>query len=392
MKILQVLQTMAPSYGGPVQALKTYARWLAEAGHDVTIVTTNADYPRGRISGPVNEAIQEQGYEIRRFPVSFSPYVYSPALGHWLRKHISEFDVVHIHGIYRYPPIAAARAARRSGVPYIMRTHGTLDPFIFNKAERRKLKRLHEHLFDFPALNGAKFIHFTAEDERRLVEPLGLRARSAIIPVGIDPTPFSVADHDGEMRKRLGINDRPMILFFGRLTPKKGLDISIKAFARVKAKFPDAVFVIAGPDNENFTPNVERWLGESNIRDSTILLGMTSGKERIGLLRDADVFVLQSYTENFGISVVEAIAAGTPVVISNNVNLWPDVEHYNAGLVTPCDPEAAAQAIVSVLEKPELRRTLVEGGKRLLDEKYGKKVVTAQLLSLYQQAISDKIS
>ena len=384
MRILHVLQSIAPAYGGPVQALRTYAKWLAAAGEDVTVATTNHDVPKGRVPGLTNMPIQEDGYVVWRFETTFHPYAYSVQMGKWLAGNIDTFDVVHIHGLYRYPPIAAARIARDRGVPYIMRPYGSLDPYLHNKAERRTFKRIHELFFDFPALNHASAIQYTAEDERRLVQPLGLRAPTTVIPIGLDAKIFDRPDLDGRMRAKLGIGDRPLLLFFGRLAQKKGLDISIKAFARVRAKIPNALFVIAGPDNEGMRPLIERWLDESGVRDAAILPGMIDGDDRIGLLRDADLFVLQSHTENFGISVVEAMAAGTPVVISDQINLWRDVVEYDAGLVTPCDPDLAAEAMLKAMEDKTLRAKLLNGGEKLLSERYSREAVTQQLMSLYR--------
>jgi len=306
-------------------------------------------------------------------------------MGRWLQENISDFDVVHIHGLYRYPPIAAARQARTHDVPYIMRPFGSLDPYLYNKAERRGFKRLHELLFDFPALNSASAIQYTANEEMLLAKPLGLRAPAAIIPIGLDSNIFKRADLDGRMRRSLGIGNRPLVLFFGRLAQKKGLDISIQAFAQVRDKIPDAVFVVAGPDNDGFKPQIEKWLDEAGVRSSTIFPGMVTGEDRIALLRDADLFVLQSYTENFGISVVEALAAETAVVISDRINLWPDIAEYNAGLITPCEASLAAEAMLKVLQDRDLRIQMIRGGDRLLKERYSRDAVVRQLLSLYHR-------
>jgi glycosyltransferase involved in cell wall biosynthesis len=310
-------------------------------------------------------------------------------MGRWLQQHIAEFDVAHIHGIYRYPPLVAARLARANRIPYVMRPHGSLDPYLLNKPQRRLPKRIHEWLFDFPAINDASAIHFTTKEEKALVAHLNLKAPSAIIPVGLDAKIFNRTDLDGRMRTKFGIGNRPMILFMGRLTPKKGLDISAKAFGRVRAKIPEAAIVVAGPDNEGFRPQVDKWLEDSGIHDA-IFPGMVTGDDRIGLLRDADVFVLQSYTENFGISVVEASAAGTPVIISDKVNLWPDIEEYEAGLVTPCDAGAAAQAMLTVLKEKSLRARLSNGGQRLISERYSREIVVNQLKKLYSDLKRDR--
>lgn len=390
MKILHVLETMAPAYGGPVRAIQTYATWLGAAGEDVTICTTDKDVPSGIIRGPVNTPIQENGYTLWRFATDLHPYAYSRQMGHWLKSHVGRFDIVHVHGLYRYPPIAAARHARRHNVPYIMRPFGSLDPYLYNKAERRSFKRFHELLFDFPALNNASAIQYTADEEMALTKPLGLRAPAIIIPVGLDADIFDRPDLDGRMRKKLGVGNRPLVLFFGRLAPKKGLDISIRAFARVREQFPDAVFVIAGPDNDGMKPQVEQWLDEAGVRGSTILPGMLNGDDRIALLRDADLFVLQSHTENFGISVVEALAAGTAVVISDRINLWPDIAQYDAGLITPCEASLAADAMIKVLADKNLQLQLVQGGSKLINERYSRTAIVNQLLVLYRKAISEK--
>jgi glycosyltransferase involved in cell wall biosynthesis len=148
------------------------------------------------------------------------------------------------------------------------------------------------------------------------------------------------------------------------------LDILIKAFGMLTKDHPDAMLVITGPDNENFGSKVREWINQEGIHDKVIFTGMLTGQAKLAVLRDADLFVLPSYSENFGISVVEAMACGTPVVISDKVNIWREVVEHQAGKVAPCDPRAFYERIDELLTNLPLAKILGENGRELVQEYY----------------------
>ena len=206
------------------------------------------------------------------------------------------------------------------------------------------------------------------------------------MPLGVNPAEFDALPPRGSFRAlHPQLGSRRLVVFLGRVTPKKGLDVLVAAFARVAAEVPDAHLVIAGPDDGGHGRTVRRMIDALGLRERTTTTGMVAGREKLALLADADVWVLPSYTENFAIAAVEALASGAPVVISDRVNIHRDVAGAGAGLVTPCDPAAVAAAIARVLGDAGLRERLRAAGPALVRRSFTWDVAAGRLLSLYAE-------
>jgi glycosyltransferase involved in cell wall biosynthesis len=236
----------------------------------------------------------------------------------------------------------AARAAQQKGVPYVIAPQGMLDPWSLRQS--RWVKRLYMLLRLRRNLNRAAAIQFTADLERELTAPLGLRAPAIIEPNGIDLAEYHDLPPRGAARQRHGVPPGLMLLFLSRLHPKKGLDLLIPAFAR--AELEDATLVIAGPaDSAAYEAELRRLVREHGIEQRVIFTGMLHGSDRLALMADADLFVLPSYQENFGIVVAEALACGCPVLVSDQVNIHRDIAAAAVGAVFPLDVDAIAREL-----------------------------------------------
>lgn len=368
MKILHAIATIAARDGGPSKACFEMARAVARRGHDVSIYTTNMDGP-GVLDVPVGEAVERDGVTLRHFPVTFPRFWgTSPDMARALAAAIPEVDVVHLHSLYMFHDKVVGRECRRSGVPYIMRPHGTLDPYLYRR--RRLRKTLMELWFQNAVTRNAARIHFTTEEEMQLAEPHVFGVPGIVVPNGLDTDEYENLPPRGGFRaKHSDIGERPIVLFFGRLNFKKGLDILTRAFADVAARVPDARLVVAGPD-DGMLAKTQAWAAEYGIAERTTFTGMVTGADKLALLADSDLFVLPSYTENFGIAVVEAMACGLPVAISDKVNLWHEVARADAGWVTPTEAVAFADAIVAALADRDGARAKGERGRRLVADRY----------------------
>ena len=381
---------MAPSSGGPTQVLKELLIAQGTAGHQVCLATTDRD-------NPVNERLTQEYFaylsstiaSVHAFPVAHSPMLFSPQLAHWLRRSLRRFDIVHVHGLYRFPPTCAAWQARRQGVPYIVRPHGSLDPYLYDKstAGHVRLKRLYERWFDLPNLHAAGAIHYTAEEERERAAFLKLRAPSFVVPNGLDWERYRTLPARGALRARWGLGDAPLVLFLGRLHFKKGLDLLIPAFDTLRRQIPDAQLVIAGPENDDYGQQVRGWVGERNLQAAVHFVGPLQGADVVRAYVDADVFALPSYTENFGMTVVEALACALPVVISDQVNIHAEVSGAGAGLVTHCDADEVAQGLETLLNDAERRRAMGEAGRRLVQARYTWPAIVESLTAEYERVI-----
>lgn len=390
MKILHVIAQMAASSGGPTTVLKSLALAQSLDGHRVDLCCSDRDVPVAKKIDPeFLRILHDSGIGIYEFETFDITVLFSHGMASWLRANIKFYDIVHVHGLHLFPSTCAAYQARRQRVPCIIRPHGSLDPYLYGKSSRSLLlKRLWVRWFDLPNLHGASAIHYTTEDERERASFLELRAPSFVVPNGLDWARFATLPARGAFRARLGIGHAPLVLFLSRLNFKKGLDLLVPAFARVRARIPDAVLAIVGPDNEGYGTKVHGWVTEQGLVDAVRFVDHLDGEAVLQAYVDADVFALPSYTENFGMVVAESLACGTPVVISDQVNIHGEVAAAGAGLVTRCDAGEVAEAICILLADADRRRAMGAAGRALVQRKWTWDVVARQLTAEYEQVIA----
>lgn len=363
MRIAHVLPMVSWRFGGPVAGVLDSAEALVALGHDVTVFSTTL----GRVpwSGDRREMLPEEmpevaaGVDVELFEVK-EPLrlMYSPAMKRRLGAVIDQFDVLHVHSLWLYPQFAAQRAARRSGVPYVVSPHGSLDPYLRSRGRARKA--LSTLLWQRGMMKHAAVLHITTEEEGRLISDVVPEVPHVLVPNGVWVDRFREADGNGERfrKKHLDGFEGPLVMFFSRVNYKKGVDILIRSMSSVLRRVPSAHLAIVGPDDEGLTSSLERLVASLNLESRVTFTGPLFGPERDDALAAADVWALPSHTENFGIAVVEAMAAGLATVISPDVNLAAGIERAGAGLVVRQEPGPFGDAIASVLTEPELRRTV----------------------------------
>jgi glycosyltransferase involved in cell wall biosynthesis len=306
----------------------------------------------------------------------------------FIDREIASFDVVHIHGLYRFPVSYAALAARRRKIPYIVQVHGQLDPYLYAQSSRSVwFKRLYEKVFDIPNMNKAGAILFTAQEEQQRAAFLNLEAPKCVIPNGIDWRRYENLPRRGALRAKWGLENHKIVLFLGRLHHKKGLDLLIPAFAKLRQSCPQARLVIAGPADDGYGDQVRAWIDDHESRDFARFVGMLDPSDVIQAYIDADVFVLPSYTENFGMTVVEAMACQLPVVISDQVNIHAEIADAGCGLVVPCDAARIADALVRLLNDEHERKAMGVAGRRTARERFSWSTIVDDVIDQYDRVI-----
>jgi glycosyltransferase involved in cell wall biosynthesis len=385
MQILHVIPSLAARDGGPAKAAIEMCRELLRRGEHTEIYTTNAD-GTGCLDVPLGWQTEVGGVTVTYFPINGGHYYkYSSALAVALKTNISKFDLVDINSLYQFPSTAAAHYCRKQEVPYVIRPHGTLDPFMFR--HHRPRKWLYESLFERRNLRAAAAVHFTTAEELELASSLGLSFRGLIAPLGVE---FEDAPDDWERIVSTTwpeLAGKEIVLFLSRINFKKGLDILAHAFGRIHGERKDVHLVIAGPDNEGYGADVRKWLAAGDCLSSVTFTGMVQGALKASLLKRARLFILPSYTENFGIAVVEAMGAGLPVVISNKVNIWREINDARAGLVVNTDLDEVADAVLALLANPPMARELGHRGCRLAREHFSWEAAGCHLLDLYRTVV-----
>lgn len=393
--MLQVIPSVGPLRGGPSQVVRQLAASLAKAGIESHVATTNDNAAR-TLDVPLGVPVAEDGVTYWYFPRQLRFYTFSWPLAAWLRANVANYDLVHIHALFSWAAIPASHWAYWKGVPYVVRPLGTLNTW--GMTERRPwLKAASFRLIESRIVTHAALMHYTSDQERIEAESLGIRTRAAVIPnplpsvrrVGsLDPTSADPTVTRGAFRRlHPQLGNRPLVLFLSRIDPKKGVDLLLRAFADVRARVDGAVLVVAGDRSSPYAKEMEALAASLGVQADVVWTGFIAGDQKAALLADADVFVLPSHSENFGIAVAEAMGAGLPVVVSDQVAIAGDVAGANAGLVVPRDASAIADAIVQLLSDAELRVAAGRNGQRLATASYSEEAVTRQLLDVYNQLV-----
>jgi glycosyltransferase involved in cell wall biosynthesis len=363
MNILHVIAGLDARTGGPASALIGLSAAQARAGMNVSVISGRRD---GDDNTPA-ETLQNAGVSVDLIGPVAGPLARHADIAPTVLKRIASADVVHIHGLWEEMQHQAALASRRANIPYIIRPCGMLDPWSIRQS--RWKKKLYMAWRLRRNLNAAAALHFTADIERDLTKPLGLTSPAIVEPNGVDLSEFENPPPAGTFREQYPIaNGRKLVLFMSRLHHKKGLDKLIPAFARLKDK--TAVLAIAGPDSDGYQTIVEKMIADAGIADRVFFTGMLWRERRIAALADADLFVLPSYQENFGIVVVESLAAGTPVVVSDQVNLHPEISAAGVGGVVPLDVEQLAREMDRWLGDDEMRKNTGDKAKQFARDRY----------------------
>ncbi len=328
MKILHTISSVDARYGGPIEGIKQLAAVSKALGDVVEIASLDSPDDHEARACPLPVYALGPG----RFK-----YRYAPRFESWLRQNSRTYDVVVVNGIWQFHSLATWRALRRSGTPYVVFTHGMLGPWFKHRYPLKHLKKcLYWPWFEYRVLRDAGAVLFTCEEERLLARESFSRYSACERVVGYGTRR---ARGNAEIQREAFLSSFPqlrgkkLVLFLGRIHPIKGCDLALQAFARVLAADPDWHLVLAGPDQLRECERLERLAADLNLSNRVTWTGMIVGDKKFGALRCADVFLLPSHHENFGVAVAEALAYGVPTLISNKVNIWREVEADGAGIV-----------------------------------------------------------
>ena len=353
MRVLHVIPSAAPIDGGPNHAVRALARGLVSRGVDVTVATTNAA-GASALDVPLVTPVIEDGVVYRYFPRTVpGSWKFSWPLTRWLFAHAGRYDVVHVHALFSYATIPGCRAAARAPVPYVLRPLGTLSEW--SLAHRSWKKRPYYALLERSHLEAASAIHVTSDAEAADVERLGYGSRARVIPLGVDvaaqPQPQRPVDASAPLR----------VLFLSRLHEKKNLPLLLRALASIHNAARPIELTVAGAGEPRYRAELESLAESLGFHARVRFVGHLDGDAKQNAFENADVFVLPSAHENFGIAVAEALASGLPVIVTPGVALAPNVAAAGAGLVVSATEDDLASALRWAAENPA---ALVEMGER----------------------------
>ncbi len=367
MRILHVNPTAGLAYGGPVVWVFEASAVLAEQG--VKSVLLTADEPE-------SEDIRLSPMEtVGVGPGTMGAFAKCDALPQWIEDHAKEFDVVVFHAIFTHSAWAGHKAAVRAGLPYVVFTHGMLDPWFNQQYPLKKIKKqLTWRTGPYPLLRDANRVIFTNEPEKRLAAESfsPFEVKPAVIRFGTGAPQFDQSAADSALLAAMPeLEGRRYFLYLSRIHPKKGADILVDAYADVLGESDEWRLVVAGPEEPGFGEGVRRRVKDRGLQDRILFPGLVRGDLKWGLLSRAEAFVLPSHQENFGIVIAESLAVGRPVFITPQVNIWEQVEQGGGGLVRPDTREGAAAMLRGWLEMaPEAQAEMSRRAKALFQSSF----------------------
>ncbi|MDP8235638.1 MAG: glycosyltransferase [Candidatus Erginobacter occultus] len=390
MRILHVTPYYYPAlrYGGPVRSVHGLCRSLAELGHDIRVYTTDLDGP-ARIGHPPGVPIDVEGVAVRYFPARYCRRLFfSPEMGRELSRRIDLYDLVHIHTFFSWPTHIAASIAARHGVPYILTPRGMLVKDLVRR-KSRLVKSAWIRITGRRVVEGAARIHATTDIEKEEIRRFNFKLPEVfVIPVGVDPADkFPGSGGPVSPTIEALVRKIPLLLFLGRINWKKGLDRLIPALRYLEGVH----LAVAGNDEDNYRIKLDRLASRNGVSGRLTFTGAVYGEEKRRLFGAADVFVLPSYSENFGIAVLEAMAAGLPVVVTPEVGLSREVEESGAGLVLNGDPGVLGPGIKDLLADPVRLKEMGERGRELAARRYAWSGIAREMEKVYQQVIGEKL-
>lgn len=380
--VLHVIPSVAIAHGGPSRAIVEMETALAARGVRVTTLTTDDDGPGRRLAPGARPALPsgvERVYAAKRTEF----YKVSPEVVSWLARHLERFDVVHIHAVFSFTSVAAARMAWRRRIPYVVRPLGTLTRYGVT-ARRPLLKRASLRWIDGPVLERAAAVHFTSPQEEAEAGMLGLRLKSVVIPLGIAPPAHRPAHTPAT-------STSPRVLFLSRLDPKKNVECLLEAMVRLPGRLAAVRLAIAGSGSEAYIDTLQARARSLGVDDRIDWLGHVSGDVKSETMASADMFVLPSYSENFGIAAAEAMIAGLPCILSKGVALADDAARAGAAYAVTPDPDAVAAAIVSLCDDPAARRAMSAAARHHADTHYSSSAMATALLALYASVAQPRV-
>jgi glycosyltransferase involved in cell wall biosynthesis len=386
MKILIVIPALGNVYGGPSKVILELAESIGKLGINVDVVATNANGEK-TLDVDLNQWIIQNHYRVRYFSyLNFIDYKFTLSMSKWLFNNVSSYNLVHTHAIFSYPVLVAYWMCQLHKIPYIATPHGMLEPWAL--AYKIWKKKLYFNWLEKPALQKASAIQMLASTEAERIKNLHLKPPLVIVPNGIHRENFaSLPEPEIFYQQFPETKNKRLIIFLGRIDPKKGLDLLAPAFAQAYQKFPDTHLIIAGPDNTGFLPTAESYFIKAGCSHAVTFTGILTGNIKYAALAAAKIYVAPSYSEGFSMSVLEGMAAGLPCVITTGCN-FPEAGEAEVARIVNIDVDSIAKAIIQLLEDDQKSKNMGDRARQFILDNYTWDKIALKMVSVYEDIIS----
>ncbi len=386
MKVLHVIPSLSWVHGGPSHAIRTIEQASRAEGIDTVVATTDDDGLGRRLDRALGTIIAEESCSRIYFRKRFDAYCIAPSLIVWLWKNVRSFDCVHIHALFSFTSTAAAIIARVRGVSYVVRPLGVLSSYGLLQ-KKYWAKRISVALLESPIIEYAALIHCTSKAEADDVRAVRANARVHVRPLAIEVPSGSHLRSTALADSASTLN----VLYLSRLDPKKNIESLLQAWKQVHADFPNAQLHIAGSGDATYINSLKALASSLVIDDRVQWHGHVSGDAKTAQFVNADVFVLPSFSENFGIAVAEALAYGLPCVVARGVALSEDIETHQTGIVVEPNADSIANGLTRLLGDQEMRMRCGIAAKLLVEQKFSVSALGKGLSQMYAIATGSLI-
>jgi glycosyltransferase involved in cell wall biosynthesis len=374
MKVLHTIPSLDLNSGGPSQSVYQLTKSLRNIRVDSQILTYKSSDTSVRTISDAHyiHSIQLSKFNVIQYSKKFLEYLASN----------SAFDIYHGHGLWQMPVHQMSRYARKIHIPYVISPRGMLEPWSLEQGKIKKKIAL--RLYQFNDLSKTACIHATGNIEAKNIHKLGFKNPIAVIPNGIDLSELFIKDKEE-------VKFKNTILFLSRIHPKKGIELLIEAWTKIEKPIrKDWVIKIAGNGNEKYIVHLDKLISESKLENEIEIIGPKFGEEKITVYRQADIFVLPTYSENFGIVVAEALACGVPVITTKGAP-WEELNTLNAGWWIDIGVEPLANALNEAMQLSDNeRRKMGLNGRKLVEENYSIESVAQKMIQLYEWILYKK--
>lgn len=381
MKILHVIPYFNPKRGGDVNVCASLSKEFVNKGHEVTIITTDFEFNEEYV-----KSIESQGINLIYFKTVFNIglITYSPSMKNWLKTHIQEYDIIHLHTVRSYQNNLIQNYCQKYGVPYILQAHGSLLP----NSQKPVLKKFYDFFWGHRILNDAyKVIALTETEKKQYIDMGVAKNKIEMIPNGINLSKFKNIPKKGKFRNKYNIEkDEKIILYLGRIHETKGIELAIESFSNILNNFKKIKLVISGPD-DGFLHCLNKLIMNLDLKDQIIFTGPIYQEDKLEAYVDADVFITPKFS-GFPITFLESCACGTPIITTNNGdNLdWID---ENVGLVVEYNKNQLSSAMVSILNNENLKIKFENNAQNLVKKQFNWQNITKILKNVYETSINE---
>ncbi|MBD2121686.1 glycosyltransferase [Trichocoleus sp. FACHB-262] len=388
MKILLVTPYMGEVYGGIPRTVVGIAKGLVRLGIAIDIITTNANN-FCKLPIPLNVWIEEEGYRIKYFSCfNKNDFIISSSLIGWILNNVQSYDIVHTNTLFS-PLISVIHwTCKAYQVPYVITTHGMLEPWALSYKVWKK--KLYYSLFEKFALQSASTIQFCCETEANNAKALGWNQPTVIVYNGIHHEDFEIPPETELLFDEFpSLKNKNIVLFLGRIDPKKGLDLLAPAFAKVHRHFPQAHLIVAGPDNTGFSSTAQSYFLQAGCINAVTFTGLLTGSLKYAALAAASIYVAPSYSEGFSMSVLEGMASGLPCVITTGCN-FPEAAKADAACIVDTNVDSISDALAKYLGNLEQAKELGNRARQFIFQNYTWDVAARKLLQVYTAILNQQ--